>query len=90
MRGFAGELCRGVVVTAAVYSALWLVQSLEAQTLSQREHVSLSNNVDRSNKANRLIPAAPAVRPAVLVGCERPFSSLATVPSSNFSMRCST
>jgi hypothetical protein len=84
------QLSRGLVVTAAVYSALWLVQSLEARTIAQIEPVSVSDNVDRSNKTNRLTPVAPAARPTVLVGCERPFSSLAKLPSSQFSMRCAT
>jgi len=81
------RLCRGLVIVAAVYSMLWLGQSLEARTAFQRELVSVSNSIDRSNKANRLTPA-PAARPTILIGCERPFSSLARVSSSNFEMRC--
>jgi hypothetical protein len=90
VRTVARELRRGFVVTATVYSALWLVQSLELQTVAQFEPATLSNNVDRSNKANRLTPVPPAGRATILVGCERPFSSLAIVASSNFSMRCLT
>jgi hypothetical protein len=88
MRTVAANLCRGLGVLAAVYSMLWVGQSLEARTVFQSEPVSVSNTVDRSNKANRLTPVAPAARPTVLVGCERPFSSLARVSSSNFEMRC--
>jgi hypothetical protein len=73
---------------ASVYSILWVGQSLEAQTAFQRELVSGSNNVDRSNKTNRLTLVAPAAKPTVLVGCERPFSSLVGVSYSQFEMRC--
>jgi hypothetical protein len=84
------EVYRGLLVIAAVYSALWLVQSLEVLELAKLEPVSVSNHVDRSNKADRLTPVAPVARPTVLVGCEDPFSSLTTVSSSKFSMRCLT
>jgi hypothetical protein len=83
-----GRLCRGLVVAAAVYSTLWVMQSLEARTVFRVQPISVSSSVDRSNKANRLTPVAPAARSTVLVGCERPFSSLATGSASNFEMRC--
>jgi hypothetical protein len=90
MTTVAAKLCGGLVVVASVYSILWVGQSLEARTAFQRDPVSVSSSVDRSNKADRLTPVAPAARPTVLVGCEPPFSSLAKVSSTKFDMRCLT
>jgi hypothetical protein len=87
---FIRELRRGVAVAATLYAATFVVQPPELGTVVQAEPVLLSNSVDRSKKGDRLTPGAPSAKVTVLVGCERPFSSLTTVSSSKFSMRCLT
>jgi hypothetical protein len=87
---FIQELRRGVAMAATLYAGVIVVHPLELGTVAQYQPTLLSNNIDRSKKGNRLTPVAPSATNTVMVGCERPFSSLTTVSSSEFSMRCLT
>jgi hypothetical protein len=87
---FTRELRKGVAVAATLYAGTFVMHAPEQGTVTRYEPALLSSNIDRSKKGNRLTPGTPSAKATVLVGCERPFSSLTAVSSSKFSMRCLT
>jgi hypothetical protein len=61
-----------------------------ARLNEQPESASQAGRVDRSRKSDRITVVVPAAQPVLPPECEPPFSSLAKLPSSNFSARCLT
>ena len=95
MRGFALYLLAGILVVLAmdmIAPPVGLGFALGAA------EVPASQVVDRTNKGDRLgtskflskqqEPKAPAVRPAVMVGCDPVFSPLSVSARANFAGRC--
>jgi hypothetical protein len=87
---FTRELRRAAAVAATLYAGTFVMHAPKLGTVAQYERALLGSSIDRSKKGNRLTPGTPSEKATVLVGCERPFSSLATASSSKFSMRCLT
>jgi hypothetical protein len=96
MRGFAAYLVAGILVLLAtdlIFPPVWLGLSVGARPAT--EHGATTQFVDRTHKGDRLsLPTAvgtqriPQKPPAVMFGCDPPFSPLLASARVNSPGRC--